>query len=218
MVRDKFHDQMDDIRYDVIKLGELTKKCVKLSVDSLKNQDEEMAKSVENFEEESDQMNLQIDDTCIKLIALQQPVAKDLRFISSMIKISDNYERICDLTLSIAEIAVKSAKKPLLKPLIDIPRMASLIEEMINIDNAAIGDWEHEHLKEELEERDDIIDALYDQIYRELLTFMMKDAKTIDDATDLIFVARYLERIGDIAAKTGALIYFTITGKRIWIK
>jgi phosphate transport system protein len=218
MVRDKFHEQMEDIKFEVIKLGELTKKCVKLSVDSLKNQDEEMARSVENFEEESDRMNLSIDNRCIKLIALQQPVARDLRFISNMIKISDNYERICDLTLSIAEIAVKSAKKPLLKPLIDIPRMAELICEMINIDNAAIGDGEYKELKEELEEKDNTIDSLYDQVYRELLTFMMKDPKTIDDATDLLFVARYLERIGDIAAKTGAVIHFMATGERIWIK
>jgi len=218
MVRDKFHEQMDDIKYEVITLGELTKKCVKLSVDSLKNQDEAMARSVEKFEEESDQRNLKIDDRCIKLIALQQPVARDLRFISSMIKISDNYERICDLTLSIAVIAIKSAKKPLLKPLVDIPQMADLICEMINIDNAAIGDWKHEGLKKELEGKDDIIDSLYDQIYRELLIFMIKDPKTIDDATDLLFTARYLERIGDIAAKTGALVHFTITGERIWIK
>ncbi len=218
MVRDKFHEQMDDIKYDVIKLGELTKKCVTLSVDSLKNQDEEMAKSVEDFEEESDQMNLSIDDRCMKLIALQQPVAKDLRFISSMMKISDNYERICDLTLYISEIAIKTSKKPLLKPLIDIPRMAELIKDMININNTAIGDVDISDIKEELEERDDLIDELYSQIYRELLTFMMKDPKTIDDATDLLFVARYLERIGDIAAKTGALVHLMVTGERIWIK
>jgi len=218
MVRDKFHEEMDDIKYDVIKLGEMTKKCVKLSIDALKEQDEDIAQSVASFEDESDHMNLSIDNRCIKLIALQQPVARDLRFISSMIKISDNYERICDLTLYIADIAIKSAKKPLLKPLIDIPRMSEIIRDMINTNNAAIGDWETTDIKKELEEKDDIVDALYSQVYRELLTFMMKDPKTIDDATDLLFVARYLERIGDIAAKTGALIHFMITGERIWIK
>jgi phosphate transport system protein len=88
---------------------------------------------VDRIEEESDLLNLKIDDNCFKITALQQPVARDLRFIAMMIKISDNYERICDLAQKIADIARKYEEKPLLKPLIDIPRMAEMIQEMINV-------------------------------------------------------------------------------------
>lgn len=217
MVRKTFDEGLEEIKENVIKIGGLASKATGLAVTSLKERNLELAGEVDKLEEESDLLNLRIDDDCFKLIALQQPVAKDLRFIATMIKISDNYERICDLAQKIAEITRKYEEKPLLKPLIDVPRMAETIKDMIRINEEAIKTWEVGEIKG-LQEKDDHIDALYDQIYRELLTFMMKDPHTIDDATDLLFTARYLERIGDIAAKTGARIYYMITGERIWIK
>jgi phosphate transport system protein len=217
MVRKALDDGLKEIKGNVIKIAGIANKAVELGVKSLKERDLSLAGEVEKKEEESDLLNLAIDDGCFKLTALQQPVAKDLRFIATMVKISDNYERICDLALKIAEITKKYEDKPLLKPLIDIPRMAEVIQEMIHINDEAMKTWSPGKIKN-LQEMDDYIDALYDQVYRELLTFMMKDPHTIDDATDLLFAARYLERIGDIAAKTGARIYFMITGERVWIK
>lgn len=217
MVRKTLDEGLIEIKGEVIKIADVASKAVELAVTSLKERNLELAEEVDRLEEESDLLNLKIGDDCFKLIALQQPVAKDLRFIATMIKVSDNYERICDLAQKIGEITKKYEEKPLLKPLIDVPRMAETIQKMIRINDEAINTWQAGKIKS-LQEKDDYIDALYDQIYRELLTFMMKDPRTIDDATDLLFTARYLERIGDIAAKTGARIYYMITGERIWIK
>jgi len=134
-----------------------------------------------------------------------------------MIKISDNFERICDLSEKISDIAEKYKEKELLKPLIDIPRMASTIAKMIDIDLEAIRSKTSPSV-EELTKKDDLLDELYIQIYNELISFMIRDPRRIDDATDLLFVARYLERIGDIAAKTGARIVYIVEGRRVWIK
>ncbi len=217
MVRRALDEGLKEIKDDVIKIAGMACEAISLAVKSLKERDLELAAEVDKLEEESDLLNLKIDDNCFKITALQQPVAKDLRFIATMIKISDNYERICDLAQKIADIARKYEEKPLLKPLIDIPRMAEMTQKMIRINNEAIITWDAREIKGH-QEKDDHIDALYDQVYRELLTFMMKDPRTIDDATDLLFAARYLERMGDIAAKTGSRIYYMITGERIWIK
>ena len=208
---------MENIRGDVLKLGDIARRAVLLSVEALKERDMEKASQVEELEEKSDILNLNIDESALKLMALQQPVARDLRFVNAMIKISDNFERIADLALKIAEIAQKYEKRALLKPLIDIPRMAATIAEMIDMDLEAI----EKHVSpstEILVEKDDLLDGLYTQIYNELISFMVRDPRKIDDATDLLFVARYLERIGDIAAKTGARVVYMVEGRRVWVK
>jgi phosphate transport system protein len=217
MVRKQFHIEMRHLKSDVIRMGEIAKEAVSLAVDSLKNQDVAMADRVNILEEESDVLNLEINDRSMMLTATQQPVASDLRFVSSMIKISDSFERICDYAEKITRITRKSANKPLLKPLIDIPRMSEYIQKMIDLDIEAIKERDIRPT-DQLEPMDDEIDALYVQIYNELLMFMLKDAAAIDDATDLLFVARYLERIGDITCKVGSKIVFMVEGKRVWIK
>jgi phosphate transport system protein len=217
MVRKVFQMEMDHLEADVVRMGQIARNAVNLAVDSLKNQDVEMADRVDRLEDESDILNLEISDRGMMLTATQQPVARDLRFISSMMKISDSFERICDYAQKIAKITKKSAHKPLLKPLMDIPRMSGNIQKMIDLDLNAMQE-KNIRPTDRLEPLDDEIDALYMQIYNELLTFMLKDATTIDDATDLLFVARYLERIGDITCKIGSKIVFMIEGKRVWIK
>lgn len=217
MVREEFHKGLEEIKQDVIKMGNLAKESIRLSVKSLADQDVNLAEKVFKIEEETDVLNLSVEDRCLKFTALQQPVAGDLRFIAAMMRISNSFERIADYGVKIAEITKKIAQKPLLKPLIDVPRMAEITQEMIDLDLLAISRRTVESL-EQLSKKDDINDSLYQQVYNELLTFMMKDPKTIDDATDLLFVARYLERIGDIACKIGARIVYMIEGKRVWIK
>jgi phosphate transport system protein len=217
MVRKVFQMEMDRLETDVIKMAQLTRDAVSLSVDSLKNQDVEMAARVIELEEKSDVLNIEISDRGMMLTATQQPVARDLRFISSMMKISDSFERICDYSEKIAWITKKSAHKPLLKPLVDIPRMSENIRKMIELDILAIQNRDV-RLTDQLEPLDDVIDALYQQLYTELLNFMINDTTTIDDATDLLFVTRYLERIGDIICKIGSMIVFMLEGKRVWIK
>ncbi len=217
MVRKVFQMELDRLETDVIKMAQLTRDAVSLSVDSLKNQDVEMAARVIEIEENSDVLNIEISDRGMMLTATQQPVARDLRFISSMMKISDSFERICDYAEKIARITMKSAHKPLLRPLVDIPRMSDNIQTMIDLDIDAIQNRDAGPT-ERLSPLDDVIDALYQTLYTELLNFMINDTTTIDDATDLLFVARYLERIGDITCKIGSMIVFMLEGKRVWIK
>ncbi len=217
MPRTPLERGMEEIRGEVIRLGRIAREAVLLSVEALKERSMEKARRVDELEEESDILNLNIDESALKLMALQQPVARDLRFVNAMIKISDNFERIADLAQKVAEIAKKYEERELLKPLIDIPRMASTIAEMIEIDLEAIERHASPDTSK-LVEKDDLLDELYAQIYNELISFMLRDPRTIDDATDLLFVARYLERIGDIAAKTGARIVYMVEGRRVWVK
>jgi phosphate transport system protein len=217
MVRKVFQMEIDRLETDVIKMAQLTRDAVSLSVDSLRNQDVGIAARVIELEEKSDVLNIEITDRGMMLTATQQPVARDLRFISSMMKISDSFERICDYAEKIARITMKSAHKPLLRPLVDIPRMSENIWKMIELDIFAIQNRDV-RLTDQLEPLDDVIDALYQQLYTELLNFMINDTTTIDDATDLLFVTRYLERIGDITCKIGSMIVFMLEGKRVWIK
>ncbi|MDF1532637.1 MAG: phosphate signaling complex protein PhoU [Methanosarcinales archaeon] len=217
MVRKVFQMEMDRLETDVIRMAQLTRDAVSLSVDSLRNQDVEMAARVIELEEKSDVLNIEISDLGMMLTATQQPVARDLRFLSSMMKISDYFERICDYAEKIARITMKSAHKPLLRPLVDIPRMSDNIRKMIDLDIDAIQNRDAGPT-ERLSPLDDVIDALYQTLYTELLNFMINDTTTIDDATDLLFVARYLERIGDITCKIGSMIVFMLDGKRVWIK
>jgi len=208
---------MEEITRKVMKLAEVTREAVLLSVESLRERDVEKAGRVEDLEEKSDILNLEIDEGALKLMALQQPVARDLRFVSTIIKISDNLERIADLAQKIAKITYKYEEKELLKPLIDIPRMGETIAEMLEMDLKAISDKDSPSTVK-LESMDDSLDELYDQIYNELISYMVRDPRKIDDATDLMFVARYLERMGDIAAKTGARIVYMLEGERVWVK
>ncbi|MBI4344155.1 MAG: phosphate signaling complex protein PhoU [Euryarchaeota archaeon] len=217
MSRRSFDQELEEIKQDVIKMGKLAKEAVYTSVRSLAEQDLQLVDKVFAVEDETDVLNLSIEDRCLRLTALQQPVARDLRFIAAMMRISYNFERMADHAAKIAEITKKTASKPLLKPLIDIPRMAGIISEMVDINLQAIAARDVKPT-EELSKKDDLVDALYEQVYKELLTFMIKDPKTIDDATHLLIVALYLERIGDIACTTGSRIVYMIEGRRVWIK
>lgn len=160
MVRKVFQMEMAHLEADVVRMGQIAREAVSLAVDSLKHQNIEMADRVSDLEEKSDVLNLEISDRSMTLTATQQPVARDLRFISSMMKISDSFERICDYAEKIAGITKKSAHKPLLKPLIDIPRMSENIQKMIDLDLTAIQDRDIGPT-DRLEPLDDEIDALY---------------------------------------------------------
>jgi len=217
MARTGFQRELELLRQDVIKIGQVTKDCVRLAVLSLQRQDLALAEQVYQTEEVSDVLNLEVEERALRISALQQPVAKDLRFIASMMKISDNFERICDLAAKIADITKKTTGRPLLKPLVDIPNMAEVIVEIIDIvlDKIETNTSVDEKL---LTAKDDIIDGHYKRVHNELIDFMIKDPKTIDDATDLLFAARHLERMGDLAIKCGSRIIYMLEGRRVWIE
>ena len=218
MVRRGFEKELRKLEDSVVEMAEMAKRSVDYSVESLKKKDAALAEKAIGLEEEMDEMSLDIENRCMRLTALQQPVAKDLRFIASMLKISDTLERVGDYAGKIAKITIKTKDKPLAKPLIDIPKMALLSKEMIDIDIDAIRSKDVEGIEEKLTSRDDVIDNLYEQIYKELLMMMFERPQIISDATDLIFVGRYLERIGDLACKVANRAVYMVDGRRTLIK
>ncbi len=215
--RKSYSESLKEVKQDVLEIASLADEAICGSVDVLETYDEEKIKDIFELEEKSNKLNLTVEKKCMKLVALQQPVAKDLRFIASMMKVSDNFERICDMAKKIAKIAKRKGDKEPLKPLVDTNRMIKNICEMIGIVSGAIENEETEGLRE-LSEIDDKVDDLFSQIHNELIIFMVKDPTNVDEATDLLFVARYLERTGDLVAKIGARLIYMIEGKRVRIK
>jgi len=218
LVRKGFEKDLLSLETQVIRMAKTAKKSIDYSVESLRTKDVELANKAIELEREMDETSLKIENQCMRLTAQQQPVAKDLRFIASMLKISDTLERIGDYAGKIAKITIKTKDKPLAKPLIDIPKMAELSKEMIDIDIKAIRSKNVDGIEEMLTERDDVIDLLYEQIYRELLSMMFERPQIISDATDLIFTGRYLERIGDLACKVANRTVYMVDGRRTLIK
>jgi len=185
-----------------------------MAIESLKIRKEELAKEVLKREEIVNQLDIEIDEYCLKLLALKQPMAIDLRFITSAMKIVSELERIGDQAVNIAQRSLELLKYPLLKPLIDIPRMAELAKGMVKDSiNAFVN--RDEKLARNVCERDDEVDGLNDQIFRELLTYMMQDPTTIRRAVELILIGRHLERIADHATNIAEDVVYWIKGKTI---
>jgi phosphate transport system protein len=184
------------------------------SITALKNRDEKLIAEVFAKETTINQYQIDIDDYAFKLIALHQPAASDLRFIISAIKINSDLERIGDLAINIIERTQDLLKEPPLKPLIDIPRMADLSQEMLN--NAIKAFITRDSgLAKKVCLNDDTVDELNEQIFRELLTYMLQDPKNINRAVDLMLIARHLERIADHATNISEDVLYITEGKDI---
>ncbi len=208
-----FHADLRELQQEILRMGSMVEEAIDLSVTALKDQDANLAQRVREGDEAIDDLELLIEDRCVKLIATQQPMAKDLRRISVAFKIITDLERMADYANDIAKATLIIAQEPLIKPLIDIPRMAKLTQEMVktSLDSYVNEDIE---LAMSLAEADDEVDNLHSQVLRELLTYMMEDPKTIRQATHLSFVSRYLERISDHATNIGERVIYMVTGRR----
>jgi phosphate transport system protein len=184
------------------------------AVRSLTERDESLFEEVNSSEEKVNHLQIEIDDLCLRLLALKQPMAIDLRFITSAMRINSELERIADLAVNITQNAAILIKQPQLKPLIDIPRMADLTQKMVrdSLDAFIRRDAE---LARSVLTRDDQIDALKDQIFRELLTFMISDNSTIPRALELVLISRHLERIGDHSTNIAEDAIYLVQGKDI---
>ncbi len=187
---------------------------IQKAVASLKHQNLDEANEVINSDDEIDKLYATIEDTCFALLALQQPMAKDLRLIGSIIKIIIDLERIGDLALEIAWITRSTIKQPHIKPLVDLPRMAKICGEMLTSAMQAFESYDSE-LAKQTAKRDDEIDALFDQVRRELITYMIEDPTKIKNASHLTFAARYLERSGDHITNVCESVVYMVTGERI---
>ncbi len=209
-----FDEELKSFKEKLLEMASRAEEQIGLAVRGLKDRKMEMACEVLEKEEAINRLDIEIDQMSMRMLALRQPMATDLRFITSAMKIGGDLERIGDLAVNIAERTMDLLKHPELKPLIDIPRMAELARKMVrDALNAFVnGDVD---LAKDVCQRDDQVDQLNDQIFRELLTFMMADPTTIPRAVDLILVGRHLERIADHATNIGEDVIYMVKGKTI---
>ncbi len=212
-IRQNFHDELNKLVADLLLMGNMVEQSIQKSVLALKIQDLNLAQEVIEDELKIDAKELEIEDNCLKLIAMQQPMAKDLRKIATGLKIITDLERIADHSHDIAKVCLRIGNEPLIKPLVDIPRMAEKTQAMVKKALDAFVD-ENVDLAHEVCLDDDEIDSLHKQIMRELLTYMMENPSTINQATQLLFVSSNLERIGDHATNLGEWLIYMVTGER----
>ncbi|MBS4032457.1 MAG: phosphate signaling complex protein PhoU [Clostridiales bacterium] len=212
--RSEFHKSLDELQKDILKMGSLVEENIAMSVDSLARQDLQLAQTVFDVEETIDRMESEIEETCMRLIATQQPMAKDLRKIASAFKIITDLERMGDYSVDIAKVTKRIGTTPLIKPLIDLPRMAMLVQKMVK-DSLDAYVTENEELARAVGRADDDVDQLHKQVFRELLVLMMENPRTISQATHLLFVSRSLERIADHATNISENVIYLVSGKRV---
>jgi phosphate transport system protein len=212
MIRQAFHEQINELLEDLLEMGQMVADAIDLAVQALAQQDEALAQRVIDFDDEINAVQHDIDEKCLVLIATQQPMASDLRAILAVSNIAAELERIGDYAEGIARLAIKLSGRPLLKPLIDIPRMAAEGRRMLM---ASLEAFARQDVEAALQvgRDDDVVDALYDQVYRELLVFMMEDPHTITQATYLVWVAHNLERIADRTTNIAERVVFMDSGK-----
>jgi phosphate transport system protein len=210
----QFDEELKQLKEKLMRMASLTEKSISLAVKSLKDRKEKLALQVFKGEEAINLLDVEIDNLGMKLMALRQPMAVDLRFINSAMRIAVELERIADLSVNIAERVLDLLKVPLLKPLIDIPRMAEMAQNMVKDSIDAFINRDDQSARDVCE-RDDDVDDLNNQIFRELLTYMMQDPTTIKRAVDLILVARHLERIADHATNISEDVIYYVKGKTI---
>ena len=212
MVRRVFQEQIRELLEDLLEMGQMVADSIESSIQALAKQDEELAQQVIDYDDEINAFQYDIDEKCLVLIATQQPMAGDLRAILSVSNIAAELERIGDYTEGIARLAIKLAGRPLLKPLIDIPRMADEGRRMLMASLEAFARQDVEAAAK-IGDADDVVDALYDQVYRELLVYMMEDPRTITQATYLVWVAHNLERIADRTTNIAERVIFLDSGR-----
>lgn len=215
MNRKTFHAELNDLQQLLLTLGERVEIAISKSILSLTNMNRGQAEEVIVKDVEIDRIEEQIDNMVTKLIATQQPVAKDLRRIVTAITIASDMERMADLAQNIAEITVLFVEKDLqlFKPLEDLPRMARISQEMVHdgINSFIDGNIA---LAKQMAQKDDEVDQLYNDIVRELIDYMVKQRELIEPATQLAFVTRHLERIADHATNIAESVIYIETGKR----
>jgi phosphate transport system protein len=211
-IRETFHKKLKEIQDDILVMGSMVSNASLQAIEALKKRDLTLAREIIEDDQKINRKRFDIEEKCIQLIATQQPLASDLRTIVSVLYIITELERIGDYAEGNAKITIMIGSELPLKPLIDIPRMAEKTVDMLNRSLSAFIDHDADAAKK-ISAEDDFIDNLYDQIFRELLTFMAEDPKTITRATRLIWVAHNLERSGDRVTNICERIVFMVTGK-----
>ena len=212
MPRETFDEQIGELQRDLLALGDLVDKAIERSIQALATRDLELAQQIIDEDVLINQAQSDLEERCLVLIATQQPLASDLRIIVAVLNIAIELERMGDYAKGIAKITLMIGDQPPLKPLIDIPRMAEKGRQLLRQQLEAFIRRDPDSARR-LGTEDDEVDALYDQVYRELVFFMMQDPKTITRATHLLWVAHNLERIADRTTNIGERVVFLVTGR-----
>lgn len=209
-----FDLELKELKEKLLYEGGLVEKAINNATKALLERNSDLAKKVIEDEPVINATEIEIDEFCLKLLALRQPAARDLRFITTAIKINYDLERIGDMAVNICERVQELNQEPQLKPYIDLPKMAETVQLMLkeSLDAFVKEDVE---IATKVTKDDQKVDQLLDQIFRELLTYMMQDMRTISRATRLLFIAKYLERMADHAVNISELVIFLVEGRII---
>jgi phosphate transport system protein len=209
-----FQEELDQLKSRLLEMGGLAEDRVRSSVRALVDRDRALVERVIEGDTPINQLHIEIDSRCVRLLALHQPMAVDLRVILSAVKINTDLERVGDLAINIAEAAMRYLVHPPVKELIDIPRMAEIAQGMLRdaLDAFVRRDT---LLAQQVLDADDTLDALKTQVFRELLTYMLQDPHTIEPSIDLILVSRHLERIGDHATNVAEDVIFMVSARDV---
>jgi phosphate transport system protein len=211
--RTQFDAYLDELRLALIEMGEQVEEAIQNSVASLKEMDVSLARNVIKNDPAINALEEKIEDIGTRIIATQQPVAKDLRRIIIAFRMANDLERMADLAVDIAKVTMRIEHEGLIKPLVDIPRMAEIVQRMT-------GDSIHSYIREDVQlaykmaRMDDEVDQLHKQILRELFTYIMENGKYVNQTLQLCFVSRYLERMADHATNIGESVVYLVQGKR----
>ncbi|MBS2023147.1 MAG: phosphate signaling complex protein PhoU [Deltaproteobacteria bacterium] len=207
----KYEAELADLRNRLLELGGKVETEIALGMRALTDRDSKLAEDVMSTDQEVNRLEVQIDEACRRLLALRQPAASDLRFITTALKIVVDLERIGDLAVNIAERAVDLNQSPPLKPVHDLPRLGQLCQSQLRKSLDAFVDGDVAKAQAVIKD-DDLLDALYHKLFNDLLGLMMEDARNIRRATNLMFVAKHLERLGDHATNVAEMVVFMVRG------
>jgi phosphate transport system protein len=210
--RETFDREINNILDELLVQGSMVEKAISGSIHALKQRDVETARKLYDGDRQINKKQFEIEETVITLIATQQPMARDLRLLAAILEVTTELERMGDYAKGIARITVKLGQEPFIKPLIDIPRMAEICVDILHRALTALVERDAEAARA-IPKEDDLVDQLYNQIYRELMTFMLADPSTIDQANHLLWVAHNLERVADRVTNICERIVFVVTGE-----
>lgn len=211
-VRTAFADELKELEQDLLKMGSAVEQMLHKSIQALVTRNTALAQEAVDMDDVVDEYNLSIENKCLRLLALQQPMARDLRTIAATMKIITDIERAGDYAVDIAKTAIQLSDKPLFKPLVDIPKMADLVKHMLRETLAAFVNRDLK-LIQRMIEHDDEVDHLNRALQDELVDYMRKDPEVVSQAIGLVMITRYLERIADHLTNVGERVYYVETGE-----
>jgi phosphate transport system protein len=209
-----FDDELKDLKAKLLRMGGMVEDQIQGALRALVERDSRLAREIIENDHQVNTLDVEVDEDCLRLLALQQPTARDLRLVTTAMKISTELERMSDLAENVCERAIELNEEPQLKPYIDIPRMANWALQMVReaLDAFVMSDAV---LARKVTADDDFIDDLTQQLFRELLSFMIENPQTITRAIRITFIAKYLERIADHATNVAELVVYMVEGKII---